>query len=39
LPVVRIDGRDVGDGGPGPKTREIMGRFAALVETEAEALF
>ena len=39
LPVVRIDGRDVGDGHPGPKTREIMGRFAALVETEAEALF
>jgi branched-chain amino acid aminotransferase len=39
LPVVRIDGHDVGDGRPGPKTREIMERFAALVETEVEALF
>jgi branched-chain amino acid aminotransferase len=39
MPVVRIDGQEVGDGRPGPKTAEIMRRFAALVETEAEALF
>jgi branched-chain amino acid aminotransferase len=38
LPVVRIDGQDVGPGAPGPVTREIVRRFAALVETEAEAL-
>ncbi len=38
LPVVRIDGQDIGDGRPGPKTAEIIRRFAALVETEAEAL-
>lgn len=38
LPVVRIDGRDVGDGRPGPSTREIIRRFAELVEREAEAL-
>jgi len=39
LPVVRIDGQEVGDGHPGPKTTEIMRRFSALVEAEAEALF
>ncbi len=39
LPVVRIDGQAVGDGHPGPKTTEIMRRFAALVEAEAETLF
>ena len=38
LPVVSIDGRQVGDGRPGPVTREIARRFAALVEREAEAL-
>jgi branched-chain amino acid aminotransferase len=38
LPVVRIDGHDVGDGRPGPKTSAIIQRFAALVETEAEPL-
>lgn len=35
LPVVEIDGRDIGDGQPGPKTRELMRRFAELVEREA----
>jgi branched-subunit amino acid aminotransferase/4-amino-4-deoxychorismate lyase len=39
LPVVRIDGQDVGDGRPGPNTSEIMRRFATLVQTEAEPLF
>jgi branched-subunit amino acid aminotransferase/4-amino-4-deoxychorismate lyase len=38
LPVVRIDGQDIAEGRPGPKTSEIIRRFAALVETEAEAL-
>jgi branched-chain amino acid aminotransferase len=38
MPVVRIDGRDVGDGRPGPMTREIIRRFAELVEREAETL-
>jgi branched-chain amino acid aminotransferase len=36
MPVVRVDGRPVGDGRPGPVTREIARRFAALVEREAE---
>jgi branched-chain amino acid aminotransferase len=38
LPVVRVDGLPVGDGRPGPATREIARRFAALVEKEAERL-
>jgi branched-chain amino acid aminotransferase len=37
LPVVRIDGRPVGDGRVGPRTRAIMAGFAALVEREAVA--
>ncbi len=37
LPVVRIDGRAVGGGQVGPRTRAVMERFAALVEREAEA--
>jgi branched-chain amino acid aminotransferase len=38
LPVVEIDGRAVGEGQPGPFTREIARRFRDLVEREAEAL-
>jgi branched-chain amino acid aminotransferase len=38
LPVVRIDGRPVGDGDPGRATRVIMDGFAALVQREAERL-
>lgn len=36
LPVIGIDGRPVGDGRPGPVTRKLMARLAALVEREAE---
>ncbi len=36
LPVVRIDGRSIGDGHPGPTTREIARRFRALASAEAE---
>ncbi|MFI5184994.1 MAG: aminotransferase class IV [Vicinamibacteria bacterium] len=35
LPVVRIDGVTVGDGHPGPVTRDLIGRFQALVDREA----
>ena len=38
LPVVRIDGRPVGDGGVGPRTRAIMDGLAALVSRETTAL-
>ncbi len=37
LPVVRIDGRPVGEGVVGPATRAIMDRLAALVSREATA--
>ena len=36
LPVVRIDGEPVGDGGVGPVTRAIMQGLAALIQREAE---
>jgi len=38
LPAVCIDGTALGDGRPGPVTRELMRRFASLVAREAEAL-
>jgi branched-chain amino acid aminotransferase len=38
MPVVRVDGRLVGNGQPGPVTREIASRFAALVQREAKAI-
>jgi len=38
LPVVRIDGRPVGDGRVGPRTRAIMDGFGAFVAREATAL-
>jgi branched-chain amino acid aminotransferase len=38
LPVVRIDGRPVGEGRVGPRTRAVMQAFAALVARERETL-
>jgi branched-chain amino acid aminotransferase len=38
LPVVRVDGRALGDGRVGPKTRTILEAFDALVERERERL-
>ncbi|MGE3373496.1 MAG: aminotransferase class IV [Vicinamibacteria bacterium] len=38
LPVVRIDGRSLGDGRPGPLTRRLIAGFAGLVAREARAL-
>jgi branched-chain amino acid aminotransferase len=38
LPVVKIDHLTIGDGIPGPISRELMARFHALVEREAMAL-
>ena len=39
LPVVRVDDVQVGSGRPGPLTRNLIQRFAELVENEAEDLF
>jgi branched-chain amino acid aminotransferase len=38
LPVIQIDGRTIGDGRPGPLTRELMRRFREAVAREAEAV-
>jgi len=38
MPIVRIDGRPVGNGGVGEKTRAIMRGFADLVARELETL-
>ena len=38
LPAVRIDGRPVGAGAPGPVTRELMRRLSDLVAREAVSL-
>jgi branched-chain amino acid aminotransferase len=38
LPVVRVDETTIGDGRPGPLTRELARRLEALVEREAEPL-
>ncbi len=39
LPVVSIDGQPIGEGRPGTVTRDLMGRWATLVQREAEELF
>lgn len=39
LPVVKIDQLTIGDGHPGPVTRELMRRFRELVQQEAEPLW
>lgn len=36
LPVVRIDGKPLGEGRPGPKTRALIAAFTALAQREAE---
>ncbi len=33
-PVVKVDGRVIGDGAPGPMTRRLSGSFRTLTETE-----
>ena len=34
VPVSRVDGRAIGDGGPGPITRRLMARFREVTATE-----
>jgi branched-chain amino acid aminotransferase len=38
LPVVRVNGAAIGEGRPGPVTRELGRRLEALIEREAEPL-
>ena len=37
-PVVAVDGRRIGDGGPGPVTRQLTGRYADLVASSGTAV-
>jgi D-alanine transaminase len=38
MPVVRIDGKAVGDGTPGPVTRRLQEQFFQLLDKETEAV-
>lgn len=39
IPVIDVDGRQIGSGTPGPVTRELIGRFHALTGNEGEAVY
>jgi len=39
IPVVKVDGRPIGDGKPGPVTRDLTARFHALVSSDGEMVY
>ncbi len=39
VPVTEIDGRSIGDGHPGPVTKQIMGAFAGLCTTDGVPVY
>jgi branched-chain amino acid aminotransferase len=39
VPVVRVDGRVIGDGKPGPVTRDLTGRYHALTKVSGEPIY
>lgn len=39
IPVVRIDGRQIGNGKPGPRTREMMRKFHELTKSEGAPIY
>lgn len=39
IPVVRIDGRQIGTGRPGPITRELVRRYRALTQESGEPIY
>ena len=39
VPVVRIDGRVIGSGKPGPVTRDLEARYRALTKTCGEPIY
>ena len=39
VPVVKVDGRVIGTGKPGKVTRELMGRFRELTQTEGVPIY
>ena len=38
VPVVKVDGRVIGDGKPGPRTRELVKKYHALVQSVGEPI-
>ncbi|GEA14149.1 MAG: branched-chain amino acid aminotransferase [Moorella sp. (in: firmicutes)] len=39
IPVVKVDGRAIGDGQPGPITRDLIARFRELTKTDGPEIF
>jgi branched-chain amino acid aminotransferase len=39
IPVVKLDGRPIGDGRPGPVTRDFIERFHVLTASEGEPIY
>ena len=39
VPVVKVDGRVIGSGTPGPKTKELVQKYHKLVQSEGEPIF
>jgi branched-chain amino acid aminotransferase len=39
IPVVKVDGRPIGNGKPGPITRELIQRFHGIVTTDGEMAY
>jgi branched-chain amino acid aminotransferase len=39
IPVTKIDGRMIGSGKPGPKTRSLVEKYHALTQTSGEPIF
>jgi branched-chain amino acid aminotransferase len=39
IPVVKIDGRVIGSGRPGPATRDLVARYHALTNTSGEPIY
>lgn len=39
VPVVKVDGRVIGAGTPGPRTRELVKRYKAMVQSSGEPIF
>ena len=39
VPVVKVDGRVIGQGKPGPRTKELVQKYHQLVQSEGEPIF
>lgn len=39
IPVIKVDGRTIGDGKPGPITRKILEAFKELIKTEGTEIY